>query len=88
MNARALSPRILLCRINFRQARPPNSAANDPSDVGTQGIGEAKPSLRPKVDGNFDRTGLPDPVINHRVKVDGDKIIALTCRLANEQPPT
>ena len=41
-----------------------------------------------KVDGNFDRTGLPDPVIiNHHVKVDGDKIIGLTCRLAGQRPP-
>jgi len=41
-----------------------------------------------KVDGNFDRTGLPDPVvIVHRVKADGDKMVALTCRLAGDQPP-
>ena len=37
-----------------------------------------------KVDGNFDRTGLPDPVvIDHHLTVDGDKIVALdvpTCR--------
>ncbi len=38
-----------------------------------------------KVDGNFDRTGLPDPVIiTHRIAVDGDKITGLTCRLANQ----
>lgn len=42
-----------------------------------------------KVEGNFDRTGLPDPVIiNHHVKVDGDKIVGLTCRLADERPAT
>ena len=36
-----------------------------------------------KVDGNFDRTGLPDPVvIKHHVTVDGDIIVGLTCRLA------
>jgi hypothetical protein len=36
-----------------------------------------------KVDGNFDRTGLPDPVIiNHHIKVESGKIVALTCRLA------
>ena len=35
-----------------------------------------------KVDGNFDRTGLPDPVIiNHHIRADGGKIVALTCRL-------
>lgn len=34
-------------------------------------------------DGNFDRTGLPDPVvIVHRIKVAGDRIVGLTCRLA------
>lgn len=38
-----------------------------------------------KVNGNFDRTGLPDPVmITHRIATDGDKISALTCRLANQ----
>jgi hypothetical protein len=36
------------------------------------------------VDGNFDRTGLPDPVIiTHRIKAAGNKITAITCRLAN-----
>ena len=36
-----------------------------------------------KVDGNFDRTGLPDPVIiDHHIR-GRDKIAALTCRLAN-----
>lgn len=39
--------------------------------------------VKTKVDGNFDRTGLPDPVIiNHHVTVEGDKIVELTCRLA------
>lgn len=36
-----------------------------------------------KVDGTFDRTGLPDPLImEHRFKVTGDKITELTCQLA------
>ena len=36
-----------------------------------------------KVDGNFDRTGLPDPVIiNHHIRAEGGKIVGLTCRLA------
>ena len=40
-----------------------------------------------KVDGNFDRTGLPDPVIiNHHITAEGGQIVALTCRLASEQP--
>ena len=39
-----------------------------------------------KVDGTFDRTGLPDPVIiSHRLQTDDGGISALTCRLA-EQP--
>jgi hypothetical protein len=38
-----------------------------------------------KVDGNFDRSGLPDPVIiNHRITVEDDSIARLTCRLAGE----
>jgi len=36
-----------------------------------------------KVDGNFDRTGLPDPVIiDHHITVEGGKIVGLTCQLA------
>jgi SnoaL-like domain len=36
-----------------------------------------------KVDGTFDRTGLPDPLImEHCFKVTGDKITELTCQLA------
>src|SRR4051812_42885545 len=31
------------------------------------------------VDGNFDRTGLPDPVvISHRIEMEAGKIVALT----------
>ena len=38
-----------------------------------------------KVDGNFDRTGLPDPVIiDHHITAKGGKIVAVTCRLAGE----
>jgi len=40
-----------------------------------------------KVDGNFDRTGLPDRVIiDHHIAVAGRKIVRLTCRLATEAP--
>jgi len=36
-----------------------------------------------RVEGNFDRTGLPDPVvIEHRITLAGDRISRLTCRLA------
>jgi hypothetical protein len=42
-----------------------------------------------KVDGNFDRTGLPDPVIiNHHIRAAGRKIVGLTCRLAGEKSKT
>jgi hypothetical protein len=38
-----------------------------------------------KIDGTFDRTGLPDPLLmNHSFTVADDKIATLTCRLAGE----
>ncbi len=40
-----------------------------------------------KIDGTFDRTGLPDPLLmDHCFTVAGDKIAALICRLAGEKP--
>ena len=40
-----------------------------------------------KIDGTFDRTGLPDPLLmEHCFTVTGDKIATLTCRLAVEAP--
>jgi ketosteroid isomerase-like protein len=40
-----------------------------------------------KIDGTFDRTGLPDPLLmEHCFTVVGDKITALTCRLAEPGP--
>ncbi len=45
-------------------------------------------TLTTKVDGNFDRTGLPDPLIlEHHLRLEGDKIAALTCRLAAVKDP-
>jgi hypothetical protein len=36
-----------------------------------------------KIDGTFDRTGLPDPLLmDHCFTVAGDKITALICRLS------
>lgn len=36
-----------------------------------------------KVDGTFDRTGLPDPLLmDHCFTVAGDRIVALSCRLS------
>ena len=42
-----------------------------------------------KVDGNYDKTGLPDPfIVSHHIVVEGDKIARLTIRLAGEKPGT
>jgi hypothetical protein len=39
-----------------------------------------------KVDGTFDKTGLPDPLLlNHYFTLDGDKIAAFSSRLAGEE---
>ncbi|HET6323442.1 MAG TPA: nuclear transport factor 2 family protein [Planctomycetaceae bacterium] len=49
-------------------------------EVGTQ---DGQTVVRTKVDGNFDRTGLPNPVIlDHHITDEGGKIVGLTCRLA------
>ena len=38
-----------------------------------------------KIDGTFDRTGLPDPLLmDHCFTVVGEKIAVLTCRLAGK----
>lgn len=38
-----------------------------------------------KVEGNFDRTGLPDPVIiDHHIVAEKGRIVGLRCRLAVE----
>jgi hypothetical protein len=43
--------------------------------------------LTVKIDGTFDRTGLPDPLLmDHCFTVAREKIKALTCRLAGEEP--
>jgi hypothetical protein len=40
-------------------------------------------TITAKVDGTFDRTGLPDPLImTFRIAAQGGKITKLTCRLA------
>jgi ketosteroid isomerase-like protein len=40
-----------------------------------------------KIDGTFDRTGLPDPLLmDHCFTIAGGEIAALTCRLAGEAP--
>ena len=40
-----------------------------------------------KVDGTFDRTGLPNPlVMDHCFTIAGERIVALACRLAGEKP--
>ena len=43
--------------------------------------------IKAKIDGNYDKSGLPDPlVMNHHVTVEGDKITRLVIRLADEKP--
>jgi SnoaL-like domain len=50
----------------------------------TNGDGEA--TITSKVDGTFDRTGLPDPLILvHYLTVKDDKIVRLRCRLADDK---
>ena len=40
-----------------------------------------------KIDGTFDRTGLPNPlVMDHCFTVTGDKIVTLACRLTGDVP--
>jgi hypothetical protein len=40
------------------------------------------PALPVKIEGMFDRSGLPDPlVMNHCFIVAGDKVAMLTCQL-------
>ena len=42
-------------------------------------------TLTAKVDGTFDRTGLPDPLImTFQIAAQGGKIAKLTCRLAEK----
>ena len=56
------------------------AVASRPAEVG-------ETLITTKVDGNFDRTGLPDPVvIIHHITVEGDRIARLTCRLAGDKP--
>lgn len=44
---------------------------------------DAATVITTRVDGNFDRTGLPDPlVLTHRIQTEGDQIARLTIRLA------
>jgi ketosteroid isomerase-like protein len=39
-----------------------------------------------KVDGTFDKTGLPDPLLlNHHFTLEGDEIAAFSSRLAGEE---
>jgi SnoaL-like domain len=58
-------------------------AANVTFDVlGTSGD-EGDATITAKVDGTFDRTGLPDPLImTFQIMAVGGKITKVTCRLA------
>ena len=47
----------------------------------------AEAVLTTRVEGNFDRTGLPDPVIiNQSITTANGRLVGLTCRLAGERP--
>lgn len=47
---------------------------------------DSESAVTTRVDGNFDRTGLPDPVIiEHRITLAGGKIVRMICRLLREQ---
>jgi hypothetical protein len=49
--------------------------------------GNGKIIVTLKVDGNFDKTGLPDPfLMDFHFKVDANRIIALDIRLPDEKP--
>jgi len=46
---------------------------------------DAETIVTVKIDGTFDRTGLPDPLLmDHCFTLAGDKITALSCRLAGD----
>ncbi|MBP3954378.1 nuclear transport factor 2 family protein [Gemmata sp. G18] len=58
-------------------------AANVTLEVRNVSGTDGDATITGKVDGTFDRTGLPDPLImTFRVAVDRGKISGLTCRLA------
>lgn len=49
--------------------------------------GNGKTIVTLKVDGNFDKTGLPDPfLMDFHFTVDANKIVALDIRLPGEKP--
>ena len=46
-------------------------------------VQESETVVTTRVEGNFDRTGLPDPVlVEHHITLAGDEICRLICRLA------
>jgi len=58
-------------------------AANVTFDVLNASGDERETTITAKVDGTFDRTGLPDPLImTFQVAIVAGKITNLTCRLA------
>ena len=62
-------------------------AVNVTLDVIEAVEGDGQTIVTVKIDGTFDRTGLPDPLLmDHCFTVAGDKIASLTCRLAGEEP--
>jgi hypothetical protein len=60
-------------------------AVNVTLDVIEMAEGAGQTIVTVKIDGTFDRTGLPDPLlIDHCFTIAADKISVLTCRLAGK----
>ena len=58
-------------------------AVNVTLDVIEVAEGAGQTIVTVKIDGTFDRTGLPDPLLmDHCFTIGADKISVLTCRLA------
>jgi hypothetical protein len=60
-------------------------AVNATLDVIEVAEGAGQTIVTVKIDGTFDRTGLPDPrLMDHCFTIAADKISVLTCRLATK----
>jgi len=60
-------------------------AVNVPLDVREVAARDGPTIVTVKIDGTFDRTGLPDPLLmDHCFTIAADKISVLTCRSATK----
>jgi hypothetical protein len=56
------------------------------SGISYFGVADGQIVVTVKVDGTFDKRGLPDPLLlNHHFTLDGGKIAAFSSRLAGEE---